>query len=175
MADFATAFAELLGNEGGFTLNAKDPGNWTGGKVGSGLLIGTVWGLSAPVLVKHGFAANPGAVRAITKAQAEPIAKAEYWDVYLCDEMPQRVAFEVLDIAYNGGHTAEWLQKAVHANVTGKVDSATLVCLECADPDKVVMRLDSYRLTYWTSLGTWPAFGKGWINRIAANLLRDAA
>ena len=161
MADFATAFAALMGNEGGYSGVPSDPGNWTGGRVGAGICIGTIWGLSAPVLVRHGIAATAQAVRAVPKATAFSIAKAEYWDVYQCDEMPDEVAFEVLDAAYNGGHPAQWLQKAVHANVTGKIAAAPLVCLQCADPDKVVMRFIAYRLQYWTQCVSWAADGRG--------------
>lgn len=38
--DFDTAFHTLLGHEGGFTEDPRDPGNWTGGRVGAGELRG---------------------------------------------------------------------------------------------------------------------------------------
>lgn len=174
MADFATAYKAVLGNEGGYTVNSKDPGNWTGGKVGVGILIGTIWGMSAPNLSSQFGIATPAQARLVTIEQVTPFAKAKYWDAYQCDDMPQIVADEVLDIAYNGGHAADWLQEAVHATVNGKVDSTTLVLLECANPYAVIAHLDGRRLQYWRSLKSWPTFGGGWVDRVAANLLRYA-
>ena len=46
-ADFKQAFDLLIGHEGGYTNNPNDPGNWTGGKVNSGTLRGTKYGISA--------------------------------------------------------------------------------------------------------------------------------
>jgi lysozyme family protein len=37
----------IFAGEGGYTKNAKDPGNWTGGKVGKGILKGTKYGIAA--------------------------------------------------------------------------------------------------------------------------------
>ena len=39
--------AETLAHEGGYSSNPKDPGNWTGGKVGAGKLLGTQKGIAA--------------------------------------------------------------------------------------------------------------------------------
>jgi len=33
------------------------------------------------------------------------------------------------------------------------------------------MRFNGYRLQLMSSLPTWPAFGRGWANRIAKNLI----
>jgi len=171
MADFTAAFHLLMGNEGGYSQNLHDPGNWTGGAIGKGVCIGTVWGLSAPVLVRHGVAPTPQAVRVVPQSQAFAIAKAEYWDVYQCDAMPQAVAFQVLDAAYNGGHPADWLRMAVGL-APGKVDAATLQALDCHEVGAVVARFIAYRLRYWTSLSSWSEFGKGWANRAASDLLQ---
>lgn len=41
------AYAVVLGYEGGFTQDPRDPGNWTGGRIGHGQLRGTQHGISA--------------------------------------------------------------------------------------------------------------------------------
>ena len=38
---FDEAFRRLIGHEGGYSTDRRDPGNWTGGKVGVGILKGT--------------------------------------------------------------------------------------------------------------------------------------
>ncbi len=38
----------------------------------------------------------------------------------------------------------------------------------------IILRLNAYRLQFMTKLKNWPNAGKGWANRIAANLLYGA-
>ena len=78
MSDFAKAFVALMANEGGLSDVSSDPGNWTGGQIGAGSLIGTHWGLSAPVLVRHGVTTAEGvaAVRADHKARGDPCGRS---------------------------------------------------------------------------------------------------
>src|ERR1700754_1303632 len=173
MSDFAKAFVALMANEGGLSDVSSDPGNWTGGQIGAGSLIGTHWGLSAPVLVRHGVTTAEG-VAAGTQDQAMQIARAEYWDAYQCDALPQGIAFEVLDAAYNGGHPGKWLQAALGIAVDGQVGPLTVAAANAADGDKVVMRFVASRLEYMTTCANWATAGKGWARRIAANLRRAA-
>ena len=52
-ADFNTAQNLVKKFEGGYSNDKRDPGNYTGAKIGVGKLIGTNWGISAPVLVVY--------------------------------------------------------------------------------------------------------------------------
>ena len=45
--NFEKAFERLIGHEGGYSTDRNDPGNWTGGKVGSGTFKGTKYGIAA--------------------------------------------------------------------------------------------------------------------------------
>lgn len=40
-SNFTPSMGIVLQHEGGFTDDRRDPGNWTGGKVGKGVLLGT--------------------------------------------------------------------------------------------------------------------------------------
>jgi len=44
---FEESFKVLIGHEGGYSDDRNDPGNWTGGKVGVGELLGTKYGVAA--------------------------------------------------------------------------------------------------------------------------------
>jgi hypothetical protein len=44
---FDQAFHRLIGHEGGYSDDRRDPGNWTKGKIGAGILKGTKYGLAA--------------------------------------------------------------------------------------------------------------------------------
>ena len=47
MIGFDEVFARLIGHEGGYSADPKDPGNWTGGRPGVGKLLGTKYGIAA--------------------------------------------------------------------------------------------------------------------------------
>lgn len=160
--DFARAWSTLVGNEGGYSNNPADPGGET------------MWGVTARVARANGYT---GPMKDLPLERARAIAKAEYWDKYRCGDMPSHeVAFEVLDAAYNGGHPAEWLQEAAKVTVDGHIGPVTLAAVAAADQDDIVMRFDASRLEYLAKQGpsAFAAFGRGWMNRIAANLRRAA-
>jgi lysozyme family protein len=167
MTSFDEAFTALMNVERGFTDYPSDPGNWTGGRVGVGACRGTKYGISA--------ASYPNLdIKALTLDQARAIAKRDYWDVYHCDEFDGRIGFQVFDAAYNGGHAARWLQQAAGADADGEIGPATIAAVKAADPLKVVMRFDAYRLQYMADI-PGSTFDDGWMRRIAANLLRGAS
>lgn len=170
-SDFSAAFAGLMGNEGGFTIDPHDPGNWTGGVVGQGELEGTMWGVTCRVARANGYT---GRMQDLPQSFAEKLAKPKYWDPYKLDQVSQEVAFAVFDTAYNGGHPAEWLQKAAGVTQDGIIGPATLAAVQAADQDKIVMAFDAERIDYLRSLPTWPHYGGGWMARIANNLRRAA-
>lgn len=159
MADFNAAWTALVGNEGAYSFNKADPGGET------------MWGVTARVARAKGYT---GPMRDMPQETAKQIAKSEYWDVYRCDELPDAIAFQMLDASYNGGYPVKWLQLAVGAKPDGKLGPATLAAAQEADPSKVVLRFLAYRLTYMASLKVWPTFGRGWANRIAGNMLKGA-
>lgn len=93
---FEEAVEIVLDKEGGFQKNPKDKGNWTGGKVGVGILKGTKWGISAaafPLLDIGG----------LTRNDAIRIYKTEYWNPIKPDWMPDHLRLSVFDCAVNSG------------------------------------------------------------------------
>lgn len=159
MTAFDDAFTELMGNEGGYSNNPADPGGET------------MWGITKRVAVANGYT---GAMQDLPQDTAKAIAKSEYWDRYSCDSFDPRIGFQVFDAAYNGGPAARWLQEAAEVQPDGVIGPVTIAAVSAADPLRIIMRLDSYRLTYLASLDTFPTFGRGWANRIAHILLLGA-
>lgn len=162
MANFEAAFVMLVGNEGGYSYDPHDPGGET------------MYGVTLRVARLCGY---KGVMRELPLETARQIAKQEYWDPFQCDRLPDVIAFQVLDIAYNGGFPAKWLQLALGVMADGKVGEHTIAVagkLDDADQMRVVMRMNAYRLTYYTGLNGFKFFGRGWANRVAANLLRGA-
>ena len=76
MSDFDWIFDFVVASEGGFTDNPADPGNWTSGRVGSGICRGTKFGISAaahsdlthPSVIKTTFRLYFGTTAGITAA-----------------------------------------------------------------------------------------------------------
>lgn len=167
MDSFNDAFAALINVEQGFTDNPTDSGNWTSGRVGVGSCRGTKFGISC--------ASYPDLdIKNLTLDQAKAIAKRDYWDRYQCDEFDARIGFQVFDAAFNGGAAAHWLQQAAGVVPDGQIGPLTVAAVKAADPLKVIMKFDSYRLDYLATLRN-AAFTFGWMHRIATNLRKGAA
>lgn len=160
MSSFDDAFDALIGNEGRFVDNLADPGG------------ATMWGVTERVARAWGYT---GAMQDLPLGTAKAIAKKNYWDPYQCDQFDPRVAFQLFDAAYNGGRPAQWLQQAAGVATDGVIGPITISAVRAADPLKIVILFNASRIVYYTSLGTWESFGKGWANRIANNLRRAAS
>lgn len=160
MSSFDDAFTALIGNEGGYSNNPADPGGET------------MWGITARVARAKGYT---GAMRDLPLETAKAIAKGMYWDPLCLDQFDPRIAFQMFDANYNGGQTVRWAQQASGAAVDGKIGPDTIAAIKAADPQVFCLRFLAYRLKYLTSLKTWPTFGRGWSNRIAANMQKGAA
>jgi lysozyme family protein len=153
---FQDAFAAVIGNEGGYSNSPADPGGET------------MYGITQSVARAWGY---QGDMRALPLATAQAIAKTQYWDVYQCDQFDARIGFNVFDAAYNGGHPAQWLQRAAGVTQDGVIGAITIAAVRALDPMTIVARFNSSRISYYTSLvGEWPTFGRGWMNRLANNL-----
>ncbi len=125
MAKFIDAYHHTAPNEGGYTDNPADRGNYV-----DGLLIGTNKGVSAPVL-KEWLGRRPTVqeMKALDTATAQAIYKKNYWNVIRGDEWhDQNKANHVYDMAVNAGCSAAvklW-QVAIGVPPTGHVDNITL-------------------------------------------------
>jgi lysozyme family protein len=170
MSAFDTAFAAVVGVEGGFTADPRDPGNWTGGKAGAGVCKGTKYGVSA--------ASYPTTdIANLTLDDAKAIYKRDFWDRLQADRLDADLAFQAFDAAVNCGvgAAAKWLQRAGRVNpVDGVIGPQSLAAITALEPWRVAMRLDAYRLLSNAQAGTFPTYGKGWSVRVANNLITMA-
>ncbi len=104
--------------EGGFQKDPQDPGNWTGGEIGKGILKGTKFGISAAVYPDI-------EIESLTLDQATAIYKRDYYDVMNCGNMPLRFALAAFDgsILQGPEQTAFCLQRALKTPEDGKIDA----------------------------------------------------
>ena len=156
----------ILQSEGGYSNDRHDPGNWTEGVVGGGILKGTKYGISA--------ASYPGLdIVNLTKEQAIDIYHADFWTHIHGDTLPEAVAFGVLDGAVNSGvsRSVAWLQRAAGVLGDGVWGPQTSAAVSVANPVQLLLRYTAYRLKFMTTAGGWKYYSAGWANRISTNLI----
>lgn len=165
MSAFERAFTIVIGHEGGFDKTEADPGNWTGGAVGKGVLKGTSWGISA--------AAYPDlTIVDLSQADAEAIYRRDYWDKISGDQLAPPLALLVFDAAVNNGisRAVRWLQSSVGVAPDGQIGAVTLAAIEKAVSSHggagLCAEFNAQRLNFMTSLPTWRVFGLGWARRL---------
>jgi lysozyme family protein len=164
--DFDAAFERLLGNEGGFTQDSRDRGNWTGGEVGNGVCKGTKYGISA--------AAYPGEdIEGLTLERARELYRRDYWGQAGCDAVPPALKYAVFDMAVNSGVRAavKALQTSVGETVDGILGPRTLQAIQSMPADRLRLRFAANRLLLLTEAHSWPAYGRGWVRRVANDAL----
>lgn len=163
--NFDEAFKITVGHEGGFTLNRADAGNWTGGRVGLGLLKGTKYGIAANTYQNED-------IRNLTIERAKLLYKRDFWDKAKCDQLPDELRFHVFDVSVNSGVSrgVKTLQQALGVASDGVIGVKTLTAANSQDPRDILLKFYSFRISFYTSLGNFGTFGKGWMNRVAGNL-----
>ena len=155
--NFDLAFDALLGHEGGYVDNPKDPGG------------ATRWGITERVARANGYM---GSMRELPVATAKQIARREYWDAVKADQLPAQLRYAVFDAAYNSGPTQsiKWLQRALGVKDDGVLGTQTLLAALQSPADRTQAKMLGARLQFMTDLPVWNTFGKGWARRIAALL-----
>lgn len=163
MDKFSRCIAFTLSQEGGFSDNAADPGNWTGGLVGSGALRGTNFGISA--------AAYPSLdIANLTQADAEAIYQRDYWSPLNADALSFPLALVAFDAAVNCGvqRSIIWLQQAASVSSDGVLGPQTQAALAGGDSVALAREALVRRLEFSSHLPTWTTFGLGWTRRVLA-------
>jgi len=153
---FDDAFDKLIGNEGGYSNNSVDPGGET------------MWGVTARVARANGY---QGDMRFMPRDFAKALYEKLYWTAVRAEELPELLRFQVFDAAVNSGdHQAvQWLQRAIGVTDDGIIGPATIAAA-AVHPVRAAIIFDALRTEFLADRPTWPAFGRGWAKRIAANL-----
>lgn len=153
MSLFDDAFALVIGNEGGYSNNPRDPGGETR------------FGIS-----KRAYPNED--IRALTLDRAKEIYRRDYWDKVRGDELPTLVGQQVFDAAANHGaaNAVRMLQSALGVTIDGALGPITLRAAWESNPVVFGVLFNAARLEFYTTLPTWPDFGRGWARRVASNL-----
>lgn len=164
------AFPWTIGEEGGFQNDPRDKGNWTGGAVGVGELRGTKFGISA--------ASYPNIdIENLTIADALPIAKHDFWDVFKGDSLPPAVSLGVFDFGYNAGvsEAVKTLQHVLGITADGIVGPHTITACAAYDPQVLCQKFTDQRIEAYKMMPEWPLYGADWEARARATGAKAAA
>ena len=163
MSAFPQIFQMLIGHEGGYSTVQNDPGNWTGGKVGVGVLKGTKFGISA--------ASYPNVdIANLTLDKAMAIYATDYWLKIHGDQLNPALALLVFDSAVNNGvgNATRFLQESLGIVADGDFGPGTLAAVlkdkrpgadQCAE-------FLARRLVFMSSIAIWHEDALGFARRL---------
>lgn len=143
----------VLGHEGGYVNDPRDPGGET------------QWGIA-----KRSYPTLD--IRALTRGDAIQIYRRDFWQRVSGDMLPPAFAFQALDAAVNHGigQAVRWMQRAAGVADDGVIGPVTLAAVKRAAPADLVLLFNAERLDFYAKLTTFDAFGRGWSRRVAGNL-----
>ena len=154
MSYYDECFVRLMGNEGGYSNNPKDPGGETN------------WGIS-----KRSYPEMD--IKNLTQDAAKAIYKRDFWDKCRCDELYAVLAFALFDCAVNSGcgQAVKLLQQTIGVDDDGVFGRVTMRCVNDEDATLLAAKYLGSRLQFMTNLRPWDTFSKGWALRIAEQLV----
>jgi lysozyme family protein len=128
----ATSFTIL--QEGGYTDDPRDSGNWSSGIVGQGTLIGSNMGCGAPATIAYmaqmrpNFVVTASWMRALPRPVYDGMARESYWRPMQCDALASGVDLSAFDDSWNTGtgSAAKKLQWLVGVTQDGQIGPLTL-------------------------------------------------
>ncbi len=157
-ATFKKVFQRVLKHEGGYVNHPKDPGGETN------------WGITKRTARKNGY---KGSMRKMTRDDAFEIYYKAFWLKHGCNNMPDGLAFNFFDACVNHGfgNASRMLQRALDVADDGIIGEVTMSALNKIDPAEVAFKFNAERLCFYTRLKHFKTFGRGWVRRVADNLV----
>lgn len=163
MNRFDACMAVILPFEGGLSMDRRDPGNWTGGKVGKGELRGTNRGIAANTYKTED-------IQNMTLDRAKAIYRRDFWSAIRGEDLPAGIDLVTLDPAINSGpkRGIGWLQKGLGIMADGVMGPVTIKAARGAQPVEAIQRACAARMGFLRGLKTWATYKNGWSRRVAA-------
>lgn len=167
-----SAFTKI--EEGGYTSDPRDSGNWSSGVVGTGTLIGSNMGVGAPAAVAWmgpGFHVTAAWMKALPAAIYTALAKAHYWRPLACDSVPPAVALMLFDYGWNrgignGGREFQETLGISGSARDGDIGPKTLATFaQVNDLSAFVQKFSAIQEAHYRTLATFNIYGNGWIAR----------
>jgi lysozyme family protein len=158
---FDQAFTDVVDIEKGYSDDPRDPGNWTGGKVNVGKLVGTNYGISA--------AAYPNVnIAKLTLPAAKAIYLSDYWDKVKGDTLPDQVAVALFKQSVNMGveGAIKAFQVSLGAQPDGDIGQLTIGYATKLPVEEVVENFLTQCAKEYIGFANFAVEGVGWIRRL---------
>lgn len=165
ISNWDKSFNLLIQSEGGFTDDARDPGN----RLPDGRSGCTMWGCTQTNWEAYvGHKVTHDDMRALTKEDVKPLYKTKYWDAVAGDQLPLGVDYAAFDFAINAGpkQSRILMQRALGVADDGAFGPKTLEAIQAADKAILLPKFSEAKVAFYRSLKTFPTYGKGWLKRV---------
>lgn len=158
--DIAAQFT--FSREGRYQCIRTDAGNWTLGHIGQGNLVGTMRGISAPVMgqwLGNTAMVTSTVMKSITDATFKAIARSMFWRAINGDQLPSGLDLLLFDFAFNSGvaRAAKQLQRVLCMDahqIDGDIGEETLEAVLHTPVTEIVLAMsDKYRRRLQDDLG----------------------
>jgi lysozyme family protein len=149
MSRFDDVFERVIGHEGGYVNNPKDPGGET------------KYGISKRSYPNLDIAG-------LTLEDAKGIYRLDFWGPLRCEELPRPVDEFLFDFGVNSGvmRASKALQEAAGVQQDGKIGPRTLAAVKSKDPLSIVRLLFVERALVFSRQREVSVFGRGWFGRL---------
>lgn len=157
MVTLDEAFDRTMGHEGNYVNDPDDPGGETN------------WGIS-----KRSY---PNVdIKNLTRENAKAIWERDFWNPVARLVTHRSVVFQLCDAAYNHGfgNAVRILQRAVDTADDGHWGKNSMGRYMTYSENDILLRFIAYRTKFFIKLTTFSKYGRGWMDRIANNLLYAA-
>jgi lysozyme family protein len=170
VSNFETIIPFTLANEGGYSNDYNDPGNWTGGAVNSGVLKGTKYGISAESFPDLD-------IINLTLSSAESIYKTKYWDVNNLDSIDAGLSYLIFDAAVNSGNIegVSLIQQVVGVNQDGDLGPITQAAIasyiDTNTAFYIYYKYQTAHLQFLSNLSVWTLYSADYLKRNVYNMM----
>lgn len=168
-ADFVGCSAFTRVEEGGYVDDPRDTGNWTGGAVGLGVLIGSNMGVGAPALAAwlKTSSLTIDTMRTLSFSVYSALARAQYWNPMACDDMPPGADLMLFDFGWNRGvgTSIRLLQRVLGVSQDGICGPNTIRAAHRRPGLGLVQDLATEQSASYRSLRNFNIYGRGWLAR----------
>lgn len=164
MADFKKAYEKTLVREGGYGNRSDDSGNWA-----CGILVGTHYGISAPVLQEWiGRCPSSAEMFNLPLSTAKDIYKSRFWDVIQGDKIKNQSVAEIIfdtHVLQGGGKVNTFVGRALNdSTVRVPFSQETVEKINKADQERLFVDILQQRINHVTGIGGVNL--RGWLNRL---------
>ena len=157
MSNFKECLDLVLKSEGGWVNNPADPGGETN--------------LGVTKRVWEEYVGHPvTTMKNLTPADVAPMYEQKYWKPCYGEVLPRGLDLLSFSMGVNAGpgRSVKLLQQSIGCVPDGIIGPKTRELISASNCATLIAKFSEVRRDYYSSLKTFPIFGKGWLARVDA-------